>query len=184
MHWPLRLRPLPRFVAPFRDETISSYLPRLAAANRLAPAALRALLAGSDRKDAPVPLARLAAVTGMPHAALAHAMPQICTAGELIGLHIQNQPRARKGWSFAACRRCTAGRPVTRWALHDDVVCGRHRRWISEDQAQPRPDRPAGDPHRAPPPPAADPPARPGHRDAGLPRRAPHLHRLAPRRHP
>ncbi len=137
MHWPLRLRPLPRFVAPFRDETISSYLPRLAAANRLAPAALRALLAGSDRKDAPVPLARLAAVTGMPHAALAHAMPQICTAGELIGLHIQNRPRAREGWSFAACRRCTAGRPVTRWALHDDVVCGRHRRWISEDQAQP-----------------------------------------------
>ncbi len=137
MDWPLRLRPLPRFVAPFRDETISSYLPRLAAANRLAPAALRAMLAGSDRNDAPVPLARLAAVTGMPHAALAHAMPQICTAGELIGLHIQNRPRARKGWSFAACRRCTAGRPVTRWALHDDVVCGRHRRWISKDQTQP-----------------------------------------------
>jgi hypothetical protein len=137
MDWPLRLRPLPRFVAPFRDETISSYLPRLAAANRLAPAALRALLAGSDRNDAPVPLTRLAAVTGMPHAALAHAMPQICTAGELIGLHIQNRPRARKGWSFVACRRCTAGRPVTRWALHDDVVCGRHRRWISEDQTQP-----------------------------------------------
>jgi hypothetical protein len=45
MDWPLRLRPLPRFVAPFRDETISSYLPRLTAANRLAPAALRALFA-------------------------------------------------------------------------------------------------------------------------------------------
>ena len=26
---------------------------------------------------------------------------------------------------------------MTRWALHDDVVCGRHRRWISKDQAQP-----------------------------------------------
>ena len=184
MDWPLRLRPLPRFVAPFRDETISSYLPRLAAANRLAPAALRAMLAGSDRNDAPVPLARLAAVTGMPHAALAHAMPQICTAGELIGLHIQNRPRARKGWSFVACRRCTAGRPVTRWALHDDVVCGRHRRWISEDQAQPdltaQPEiLTAHRRHRR-----LSPPARPGHRDAGLPRRAPHLHRLAPRRHP
>ena len=26
---------------------------------------------------------------------------------------------------------------MTRWALHDDVVCGRHRRWISKYQAQP-----------------------------------------------
>jgi len=137
MDWPVSLRPLPRFVAPFRDETISSYLARLAAANRLAPAALRALLAGSDRNDAPVPLIRLAAVTGMPRTALAHAMPQICTTAELAGGHIANRPRARDGWSFAACRRCTAGRPVTRWALHDDVVCGRHRRWISQDPAQP-----------------------------------------------
>ena len=88
MDWPVLLRPLPRSVAPFRDETISSYLARLATANRLAPAALRALLAGSDRNDAPVPLIRLAAVTGMPRAALAHAMPQICTADELAGVHI------------------------------------------------------------------------------------------------
>ena len=137
MDWPVLLRPLPRFIAPFRDETTSSYLARLATANRLAPAALRALLAGGDRNDAPVQLIRLAAVTGMPRAALAHAMPQICTADELAGLHIASRPRARDGWSFAACRRCTAGRLVTRWALHDDVVCGRHRRWISKYQAQP-----------------------------------------------
>ena len=137
MDWPVLLRPLPRFIAPFRDETTSSYLARVATANRLAPAALRALLAGGDRNDAPMPLIRLAAVTGMPRAALAHAMPQICTADELAGLHIASRPRARDGWSFVACRRCTAGRLVTRWALHDDVVCGRHRRWISKYQAQP-----------------------------------------------
>jgi TniQ len=137
MDWPVLLRPLPRFIAPFRDETINSYLARLATANRLAPAALRALLAGGDRNDAPVPLIRLAAVTGMPGAALAHAMPQICTADELGGLHIASRPRARDGWSVVACRRCTAGRLVTRWALHDDVVCGRHRRWISKYQTQP-----------------------------------------------
>jgi hypothetical protein len=137
MDWPPGLRPLPRFAAPFRDETISSYLSRLAAANRLDPAALRALLAGSDRHHAPVPLVRLAAVTGMPQAALAHAMPQICTTAELAGLNIAGRPRARDEWSFTACRGCTAGRPVTRWALHDDVVCGRHRRWISKDHEQP-----------------------------------------------
>jgi len=137
MDWPLGLQPLPRFVAPFRDETITSYLHRLAEANHIDPAGLRSWLAGSDRKDAPVPLGRLAAITGMPRRSLACAMPQICTAAELSGLQIHNRPRARDGWSFAACRLCAAGQPVTRWALHDDVVCSRHRRWISKDHDQP-----------------------------------------------
>jgi hypothetical protein len=137
MEWPLMLGPLPRLVAPFRDETITSYLHRLAGPNHIDPAGLRYLLTRSDRKDAPVPLGRLAALAGMPGQQLACAMPQICTAGELPGLHIQNRPRARHGWSFTACRPCTAGQPVTRWALHDDVVCGRHRRWISTSHEQP-----------------------------------------------
>ena len=137
MDWPLIPRPLPRLVAPFRDETITSYLHRLAGPNHIDPARLRSWLAGSDRKDAPVPLSRLAAVTGMPCRSLAYAMPQICTAAELSGLPVQNRPRARDGWSFAACRPCAAGQPVTRWALHDDVVCYRHRRWISKDHDQP-----------------------------------------------
>ena len=64
-------------------------------------------------------------------------MPQICTAAELSGLPIRNRPRDRDGWAFAACRPCVAGQPVTRWALHDDVVCSRHRRWISKDHEQP-----------------------------------------------
>lgn len=131
------LRPLPRMVAPFRDETITSYLHRLAGPNHIDPAALRALLAGSDRKDAPVPLGRLAAVAGIPCRPLAYAMPQICTAGELSALHLRHRPRARPGWAFPACRPCAAGQPVTWWALHDDVVCYRHRRWISKDHEQP-----------------------------------------------
>jgi hypothetical protein len=73
----------------------------------------------------------------MPWRSLACAMPQICTPAELSGLHVQNRPRARDGWSFAACRPCAAGQPVTRWALHDEVICYRHRRWISNDHAQP-----------------------------------------------
>ena len=105
------LRPLPRLVAPFRDETITSYLRRLAGPNRIDPAALRRLLARSNRTDAPVPLSRLAVITEMPWRSLAYAMPQICTPAELAGLQVQNRPRARDGWSFAACRspggRCT-----------------------------------------------------------------------------
>ena len=132
------LRPLPRVVAPFRDETITSYLHRLAGPNHIDPAGLRSLLARSDRKDAPVPLSRLAAVTGMPcrsaglrHAADLHRRRTVRPA------YRSNRPRARDGWAFAACRPCAAGQPVTRWALHDDVVCHRHRRWISKDHEQP-----------------------------------------------
>jgi TniQ len=136
MDWPLMLRPLPRMVAPFRDETITSYLHRLAGPNRIDPAGLRSWLT-RDRKDAPVPLGPLAAVTGIPCRSLAWAMPQICTAGDLSGLHMRDRPRARPGWAFLACRACVAGQPVTRWALHDDVICSRHRRWISTDHEQP-----------------------------------------------
>lgn len=131
------LQPLPRLVAPSGDETITSYLRRLAEANHIAPAGLRALLAGSDRTDAAVPLGRLATVTGMPRRSLAYALPQICTPADLAGLNAASRPRARDGWSFAACRPCVAGQPVTRWALHDEVICCRHRRWISKDHAQP-----------------------------------------------
>ncbi len=131
------LRPLPRVVAPFRDETITSYLHRLAGPNHIDPAGLRSLLARSHRKDAPVPLSRLAAVTGISCRLLGYAMPQVCTAAELSGLHVRHRPRARPGWAFLACRPCVAGQPVTRWALHDDVVCHRHRRWISKDHEQP-----------------------------------------------
>jgi TniQ len=137
MDWPLMLGPLPCLVAPFRDETITSYLRRLAGPNHIDPAGLRYLLARSDRTDAPVPLGRLAAITGMPGRSLACAMPQICTPAELAGLHIASRPRARDGWSLAACQACAAGQPVTRWALHDEVICCPHRRWISKDHEQP-----------------------------------------------
>ena len=80
---------------------------------------------------------RLTAITGMPRRSLAYAMPQICIPAELAGLQIASRPRARDGWSFAACRPCADGQPVTRWALHDEVICRRHRRWISTGHDQP-----------------------------------------------
>lgn len=141
MDWPLLLRPLPRPVPPVRDETITSYLARLAAANRLDPAALRHLLTGSRCKDADVPCASLAAITGMPPASLAYAMPQICTPQQRAHVSVANRPRPQFRGEVVACRLCTAsatgGRAVTVWALHDQVVCRRHRRWLSEDTTQP-----------------------------------------------
>jgi hypothetical protein len=90
MDWPLTLRPLPRPVAPVRDETITSYLTRLAEANRLDPAGLRHLLTGSNRKDADVPFASLAAITGRPPMLLAYAMPQLCTPHERAHVGVEH----------------------------------------------------------------------------------------------
>jgi hypothetical protein len=141
MDWPLPLRPLPRPVAPVRDETITSYLARLAEANRLDPAALQRLLSGSHRKDATVPFASLAAVTGMPPQSLAYAMPQICTPTERAHVDVANRPRPQPRGEVVACRPCTAAtagsRPVKVWALHEHVLCRRHRRWLSEEHDQP-----------------------------------------------
>ena len=133
------LRPLPRLVAPFRDETITSYLHRLAGPNHIDPAGLRRLLAGSDRKDAPVPLGRLAAITGMPCRSLACAMPQICTPAELSGLHLRNRPRARD-WMVVRRLPALRGRP----AGHP-VGAARRRHLLPApplDQQRPRPARP------------------------------------------
>lgn len=141
MDWPLLLRPLPRRVPPVRDETITSYLARLADANCLEAAALRHLLSGSRDKDAEVPFAVLAAVTGMPPKALAYAMPQICTPHERADVDVPNRPRPQVRGEVIACRPCTARTaghgPVTVWALHEHVICRRHRRWLSEDNDQP-----------------------------------------------
>ena len=176
------LRPLPRLVAPFRDETITSYLHRLAGPNHIDPAGLRPLLTRQrpqGRPGAARPARRRGrdalAVTGLRHAADLHP-------GRTVRPAIASRPRARDGWSFAACRPCAAGQPVTRWALHDEVICRRHRRWISKDHDQPDLTAPAGDPARAPAAPAADPPPRPGPGHARAARRTPHLHRLAPGR--
>uniref|UniRef100_UPI0035CC12BB TniQ family protein n=1 Tax=uncultured Amnibacterium sp. TaxID=1631851 RepID=UPI0035CC12BB len=141
MDWPLLLRPLPRPVAPVTDETLTSYLARLADANRLEPAALRHLLSGSRRKDGEVPFAALTAVSGMPPTALAYAMPQTCAPPERAHVDVANRPRPHARSEVIACRPCTAsaagGRVVTIWALHDHVVCRRHRRWLSDDDDQP-----------------------------------------------
>jgi hypothetical protein len=141
MEWPLLLRPLPRRLPPVRDETITSYLARLADANRIQATTLRHLLSGSRRKDAEGPFAVLAAITGTPPTALAYAMPQICTPPERAHVDVTNRPRPHLHGQVVACRPCTAraaGRgPVTVWALHEQVVCRHHRRWLSEDNDQP-----------------------------------------------
>ncbi|SRR5579875_1438167 len=69
------------------------------AAATLRPGWHRCWLAGSDRKDAPMPLGRPAAMTGMSRQSLAWAMPQIRTAAELSG-PARARPRGSGGLRF------------------------------------------------------------------------------------
>jgi TniQ len=65
--------PLPRPVSPFPGELLSSYLRRLAHANRLDAAALRRFASGGARERL-VSLSRLAIISGTPAAALERAL--------------------------------------------------------------------------------------------------------------
>lgn len=120
------LRPLPRRIAPVHDETLHSYLTRLARVNRLDIDALREHAAGARGKSAPVPLERLAVLAGRPARALGHAVLELCTAEDLAGMHVHDRPRPG-GTVRIACRSCTLARGhtgiVRTWQLHEDVVC-------------------------------------------------------------
>lgn len=134
------LRPLPRRIAPVHDETLHSYLTRLARVNRLDVDALREHAAGARGKSAPVPLDRLAALAGRSPRALGHAVLELCTAEDLAGMHVRDRPRPG-GTERIACHCCTSARGhsgvVRTWQLQENLVCLRHRRWVSADTATP-----------------------------------------------
>jgi hypothetical protein len=128
---------LPRPVKPFPAETTASYLARLAYANRLDPQALRRYITGS-RLSRPLPVQRLAAVSGMPVPALRHAIanldddkPAITYYYRSIAIHPQV--------SGPACQLCILARgatqPVTCWKRPEETVCRRHRRWTGSGSA-------------------------------------------------
>ncbi|MDQ3578896.1 MAG: hypothetical protein M3443_15165, partial [Actinomycetota bacterium] len=99
---------------------------------------------------------RLAVLAGRPAPALGHAVLELCVAEDLAEMHVHDRPRPG-GTMRIACRCCTAARSsgvVWTWQLHEDVVCLRHRRWISADTASPIDEQP--DLRRQPEIPAAN----------------------------
>ena len=118
---------LPRPVPPFPGETTASYVYRLARANRLDDDALRAYATGDPRKSVPIPVRRLAILSGQNEHALRHALPDLESGGR----------RDRNRLVRYACRWCTAAR-IIGWASiylqPQDVVCLRHRRWIGDNR--------------------------------------------------
>lgn len=137
--WPTHHQPLPRPVAPVLNETIESYLRRLATANQLDASALRIHISGDIRKAAPVPLTTLAMVSGQRTHALRYAILELSTGEELATMPICSRPRPG-GSKRRQCLPCTRTRTRTRghcadawcWNHHDDVICFRHLRWIGD----------------------------------------------------
>jgi site-specific recombinase XerD len=134
------VRRLPRDVAPFRDETVRSYEARLAAANHLSVAELRAaagcrgLLSADD----------LSALTGRAPRTLLMALPELRATQRRLDLppdsrwpHPPTPQNARSGRSALirpACGRCTAARGATgevlTWTPNDVQICLKHALWI------------------------------------------------------
>jgi hypothetical protein len=128
----LGLPRLPIAVPPARQETVASYIARLAALHGLHPREVWEQVgirrSGTARRD--VAIDRLAAVTGRPAQHLCQALPELSDpAPDWAAWRHQAQPR---------CPRCDArheGGPVTRLLPHHRYVCTRHSHWIGPPDA-------------------------------------------------
>ncbi|MFE7973774.1 hypothetical protein [Streptomyces shenzhenensis] len=126
---PVVVRPLPRPLKPFPQETESSFLSRLAAANAMPVQRLQQPSHWlTSRLD---PIDQLSILSGQPRTTIQYAIPR----WENKSWKVSNGPLAlTPGW---ACRRCVArrtGNPqqeVMVWmSKHHDQVCIPHRLWI------------------------------------------------------
>jgi len=120
-------RRLPAPVPPGSNETIASWLNRLASVHGLNTGDLRAHLriGRSDPGGMPGLAARLAAITGYPPGNLARALPELRAPAP-------DWPSLRH-LAQRACPRCTARHqagPVRRLFAHHDYLCTRHGYWI------------------------------------------------------
>ncbi|MET7361968.1 TniQ family protein [Streptomyces sp. NPDC005562] len=131
-------QPLPRTVPLFHNETLDSFLHRLAAANHLPAQQLLPLLEIRRTKKtlANTLVEPLAAAAGVRQRALELALPEFLDADATDKPGAIGRPRSALHTAIQrpACRRCThaAGitMTVTCWTTHDRNVCLRHRLWI------------------------------------------------------
>jgi hypothetical protein len=135
-----RLRRLPRPVPPVQDETIVSYVGRLAVHNYLAPGDLLNHLKEFDRR-LPYPsiaLDSLAAITGLPERSLAYALPETRSPTAAYGLREQVGPTTVGGLNRQRplCRLCAATKGISAtvmvWACCHRNVCLRHNLWVGQ----------------------------------------------------
>lgn len=125
----VRRDPLPFTTPPLPDETIASYLDRLAIANESEYPELAELVDDGDGYCSPGRLARL---TGQPLASLKYAMPQLCLPEELERMHLRGRPRpgANERDICEHCARLHDSDFAECSTLHEDVLCRTHWRWL------------------------------------------------------
>lgn len=153
----LSIRQLPGLTKPVQDETVKSYLERLARTNCCAIEDLASYLAPrtwpyDDAKASDclianlndwisdiftgIELSALAKATGLPEASLAYALPELrdqyVDARNMV-LRERNIA-GRPNYVGLACHRCVAAKGITThvyvWMRHDQIVCLRHKLWI------------------------------------------------------
>jgi hypothetical protein len=135
--WPAAGLPqaLPLTTGPVPDETLESYLRRLALANGLNYHSFLAYVKGSSKSKAPVPADRVIALSGQPARSMRYAILELCTPQQLTAMNVAGRPRPGSSIRGDKCARCTAARciygPVKCWKLPEDVICLPHRRWTT-----------------------------------------------------
>jgi hypothetical protein len=136
-------RPLPRQVKPLRDEVMSSYISRLAAANHLRFGTVLNLLCQHRADTDADPFAHLrwfSAVTGLEPVTALMALPELRTGRPAPGrpLPLAGRPLPHLARRALPCRCCAAARgagPDTDtdarvWASAQNNVCQTHQIWI------------------------------------------------------
>ena len=137
---PSRLRPLPRRVTPVLNETVGSYIGRLAKANHMPAKNLWGLVKERDDHRASAWADSIASLSGIPVVSLRYAMLELCQPEDLATMNVIGRPRPG-AYQQAGCRLCAASANVVDldrirvWARHEDVVCLRHGQWTGIDSA-------------------------------------------------
>lgn len=130
-------RPLARTLRPVNDETLRSYLTRLAATNRIPLDDLVAYLdAKLTTKTSSASLQNLAMASRQSARTLAYALPDLAAqyapadTMALQGRTLSHKPNIVR----PACRHCAPAKGIIGqvwvWTRHDQNICLRHRRWI------------------------------------------------------
>lgn len=130
------LRPLPRTVSPAPDETLSSYLGRLARANGMRHWEFDSNVRASRRLSDPFPPEAVITLGGQDPDSMRYAILELCTPGELATMKVAGRPRPRQSIPERRCALCAGTSdihedPVCCWRRHEDVLCLTHQRWTA-----------------------------------------------------
>lgn len=138
--WPAAslLGPLPRTVSPARDETLHSYLRRLASANGMKSWEFTDYVKGSRKTSAPIPPDVVITLSGQSPHSMRYAILELCSPPELAAMKVAGRPRPGHSTPGPKCTRCAGatgtsdfdGR-ITCWKRSEDVICLPHRRWTA-----------------------------------------------------